>query len=60
MNTFEAIAYIRRESLSRTDAMRYLMEKLGFSATYADEIIAVIFGDETAEAAGSVHQSRAH
>lgn len=44
MNTFDAMAYIRRESLSRADALRYLIEHLGFSALYADEIVAVIFG----------------
>lgn len=43
MNTFDAIAHIRRESLSRPDAMKYLMEHLGFNATYAEEIVAVIF-----------------
>ncbi|MGH8021800.1 MAG: hypothetical protein ACREIA_26660 [Opitutaceae bacterium] len=43
MNTFEAIAHIRNHSLSRAEAMRYLMEHLGFSATYADEIATVIF-----------------
>lgn len=45
MNTFEAISHIRRQSMSRAEAMRYLMENLGFNATYADEIVAVIFRD---------------
>ncbi len=50
MNTFEAIAHIRRHSLSRPEAMRYLIEHLGFSATYADEIATVIFSaDHDAE-----------
>jgi hypothetical protein len=46
MNTFEAIAHIRKNSLSKPEAMRYLIEHLGFSATYADEITAVIFNSE--------------
>jgi hypothetical protein len=44
MHTFEAIAHIRRESLSRSDALRFLMEKMGFSTIYAEEIVNVIFG----------------
>jgi len=47
MNTFDAIAHIRRESLSRIDALKYLMEHLGFTASYAEEIVAVIFAKRT-------------
>ena len=43
MNTFDAIAHIRREALARPDALQFLMERLGFSAPYAEEIVAVIF-----------------
>jgi len=43
MNTFEAIAHIRSQSLKRTEATRFLMEHLGFSSSYANEIIAAIF-----------------
>jgi hypothetical protein len=56
MNTFDAIAHIRHEALSRTDAMRYLMEKLGFSAMYADEVVTVVFSHEHDEPA---HVTRA-
>lgn len=44
MHTFEAIAHIRRESLSRGEALRFLMERMGFSSIYAEEIVNVIFG----------------
>ena len=46
MNTFEAINHIRDQSLSRSEATRYLIEHLGFSATYADEIATVIFNTD--------------
>lgn len=46
MNTFDAIAHIRRETLSRADALLYLMENLGYSAPYAEEIVAIIFNRE--------------
>jgi hypothetical protein len=52
MNTFEAISHIRRQSLDRSQAMRYLIEHLGFSATYADEILTVVFAE------GDVDHSR--
>lgn len=45
MNTFDAIAQIRRQSLDRQDAMRFLIENLGFSSTYAEEIVEIIFAD---------------
>ena len=43
MNTFDAIADIRREVMSRDEALHYLMEHLGFSVPYAEEIVAVVF-----------------
>ena len=57
MNTFEAIANIRKESLSKTEATRYLMEHLGFSATYAEEIAAVIFSGEASPILDDVRAS---
>jgi hypothetical protein len=47
MSTFDAISQIRRESLSRKEALRYLMVHLGVSAMYAEEIVSVIFGEAT-------------
>ncbi len=52
MTTFEAIAHIRRKSLSRSDAMRFLIQHLGFSSTYADEIVAVIFAESAERGPG--------
>lgn len=46
MNTFDAIAHIRNEAMSRNEALNYLMEHLGFSVPYAEEIVAVIFDYE--------------
>lgn len=44
MNTFDAIAQIRKQDMDRSDAMKFLVEHLGMNATYADEIAAVVFG----------------
>lgn len=58
MNTFDAIAHIRREALSRADALLYLMEHLGYSVPYAEEIVAVVFNRED-QLPGSSDASRA-
>jgi hypothetical protein len=57
MNTFDAIAQIRREALSRAEAMRFLVVNLGFSTVYAEEIVAVVFGDLEDEPIG--HEAQA-
>ena len=44
MNTFDAIAQIRKQEMNRTDALRFLVERLGINVTYAGEIVAVVFG----------------
>lgn len=46
MSTFDAIAQIRREALSQAQALRFLMERFGFSVLYAREVIAAAFGEE--------------
>ena len=46
MTTFDAIAQIRREALSRAQALRFLIEHFGFTVTYAREVIAAVFGDD--------------
>lgn len=46
MTTFDAIAQIQREALSRTQALRFLVEQFGFTVIYAGEVIAAVFGDE--------------
>jgi hypothetical protein len=43
MNTFDAIAYIEDQSMNRSDAMKFLIERLGINSTYADEIVAIVF-----------------
>lgn len=48
MNTFEAISQIRRQTLSRSEALKYLIENLGLSASYANEIVTVVFSGESA------------
>ena len=45
MTTFEAIAQIRREALSRAQALRFLVERFGFTVSYACEVIAAVFDD---------------
>jgi len=49
MNTFDAIAHIRRQSLDRNAAMRFLIEHLGFSSTYAEEIVEIIFSEKSSD-----------
>jgi hypothetical protein len=46
MTTFDAIAEIRREAMSRAQALRLLIERFGFTVTYAREVIAAVFGDD--------------
>ncbi len=45
MTTFDAIAQIRREALSRNQALRFLVEHFGFTVTYAREVIVAVFGE---------------
>ena len=53
MNTFDAIATIRRESLPRPEALKFLIEHFGFNSMYAEEIIAIIYGSEPEEEAAT-------
>jgi len=46
MSTFDAIAQIRREALSQAQALRFLIERFGFSVIYAREVIAAAFGED--------------
>ena len=48
MNTFDAIAYIEDQSMNRSDAMSFLIERFGINSTYADEIVAVVFAGRAA------------
>lgn len=47
MNTFDAIAYIEDQAMNRSDAMNFLIERLGINSTYADEIVAIVFSRKT-------------
>jgi hypothetical protein len=51
MNTFDAIAQIRKQGMTRPDALKFLVERLGLNTIYADEIAAVIFGSAKASTA---------
>jgi len=46
MSTFDAIAQIRREALSQAQALRFLIERFGFSVIYAREVIAAALSEE--------------
>jgi hypothetical protein len=45
MNTFDAIAEIRKQDMTRPDALKFLIERLGLNVTYAGEIAAVVFDE---------------
>lgn len=49
MNTYDAIDHIRSQSLSRPDAVQFLIQRLGFTTSYAEEIVSVVVGDKSSQ-----------